>query len=112
MVYNRRAEAKAKTASRMSLLSLTADVGRVLIKNSRSGMSINEDKINRILSSTKNNAALFKSFRAKTGGLKAPKKAGGAQDSGARHREGDQVGEGAERIGGDNIGHRLLSNMG
>ena len=32
--------------------------------------------------------------------------------SGVRHREGEQVGEGAERIGGENIGHKLLSRMG
>ena len=29
-----------------------------------------------------------------------------------RHKEGDLVGEGAERIGMENIGHRLLSKMG
>jgi len=30
----------------------------------------------------------------------------------ARAREGELVGEGAEKIGNDNIGHKLLSMMG
>lgn len=40
------------------------------------------------------------------------KKGPGDRGSSARMRDGETVGEGAERIGNDNIGHQLLSKMG
>lgn len=39
-------------------------------------------------------------------------KGGAGGGAGSRRRDGELVGEGAERIGGDNVGHKLLSMMG
>ncbi|KAK4687093.1 ferric-chelate reductase, partial [Tremellales sp. Uapishka_1] len=84
----------------------------VLIKQSRSGMLINETRVAKLLSG----GAIKSKFNGSGGGgggggAKKKGPPGGAGSS-VRHKDGDQVGEGAERIGQDNVGHRLLSKMG
>ncbi|KAL1410593.1 squalene synthetase-like protein [Vanrija albida] len=86
----------------------------VLIKLVRSGLR-DEDKLERLIAaSSQNGGAFYKALYARKSkdGRKAP---GGAARSGGpstRAREGELVGEGADKIGEDNIGHRLLSKMG
>ncbi len=92
---------------------------RVLLKTPRTGIIVDEVRIDRLLSSSAvSGGGFYKVFRPrpdKSGNGKV-KKAGGGGGGGAgggvRHREGIQVGEGAERIGRGNIGHQLLSRMG
>lgn len=90
---------------------------RVLIKTSGVGVFIDEPKVARLLSaSIVPGGKFYKALHSRHGGGvggKGKKMPGGGGAGGwTRHREGDQVGEGAERIGGDNIGHQLLSRMG
>jgi hypothetical protein len=91
---------------------------RVLIKTSRSGTFIDEPKVARIIAaSSKSGGFFYKSMYAKSGAKgKGEKRAGGgaARQSGSavRAKDGDTVGEGAQRIGTENIGHKLLSMMG
>ena len=81
---------------------------------------INESKIHRLLSASKYpGGGFFKALHSRPGASGKGKKlipgrsgGGGGGGGGVRHREGDQVGDGAERIGGDNVGHKLLSRMG
>lgn len=97
----------------------------VMIKTSRSGIGIDEAKVSRLINASSQTGGLFykafySKFNGKSGGAggfgKGGKKASTGPSRGtgssARAREGDQVGEGAEKIGMDNIGHRLLSKMG
>ncbi|UZJ54551.1 hypothetical protein CBS101457_003871 [Exobasidium rhododendri] len=83
-----------------------------LIKNSRSGLNINMKKINGIVRGSQGSFGTgykgkggdqFKSTkdRASGGGALLPK-----------NQEGASVGFGAERIGEENIGHKLLTMMG
>ncbi|EIW72809.1 hypothetical protein TREMEDRAFT_72886 [Tremella mesenterica DSM 1558] len=86
----------------------------VLIKTSYSGNNIDEHRLARVLqASSHSNGSFYKAFYSK-GKTSSGKKTKGHKDVGSsvRHREGDLVGEGAEKIGMDNIGHRLLSKMG
>jgi hypothetical protein len=88
-----------------------------MIKTSRSGRSIDEFKIERLVSASAfGGGAFYKALyskkskgKGKEAGRKGPP---GDRGNAARPREGELVGEGAEKIGTDNIGHRLLSKMG
>lgn len=85
----------------------------MLIKLARSGLR-DEDKLERLISaSNQNGGAFYKALYARKSkdGRKGPSAAarGGAS---TRAREGELVGEGADKIGEDNIGHQLLSKMG
>jgi len=85
----------------------------ILIKTGRTGQNIDSKKINRIISSSmRSGGAFFKATYSKSGGGTKAKGPRGDPGSSVRHRDGDAVGEGAERIGMENIGHRLLSMMG
>lgn len=86
----------------------------VLIKLSRSGLK-DEIRLQRLLAAArKRGSGAF--FSALGGKKKGDKSLAAAFVRGtgasARAREGELVGEGAEKIGNDNIGHRLLSMMG
>ncbi len=88
----------------------------MLIKTARSGDSIDEVKVQQLVSaSTFSGGKFYKALHSRSGGGgggKVKKAGGSGGGGGVRHREGDQVGEGAERIGGDNVGYKLLSMMG
>ncbi|WVR05912.1 hypothetical protein IAU60_002938 [Kwoniella sp. DSM 27419] len=89
----------------------------VLIKTKRSGLVVDTRKIARLLSaSTKVGGSFYKGLYSGGGGSGNPNKfksrASGGPAASVRHREGDEVGRGAERIGSTNIGHQLLSKMG
>jgi hypothetical protein len=77
---------------------------------------VNEAKVSRIiLSSSKLGGSFYKAMYSKSGGGgggSARRGPPGGPGSAVRHKDGDQVGEGASRIGMENIGHRLLSKMG
>ena len=86
---------------------------RTLIKNKRSGVIINEEKASRLVAASSfNGNAFYKALYARPKAEKEKKKGPGDRGSSARARDGELVGEGAERIREDNIGHRLLSKMG
>lgn len=121
--YGLKSKSRGKGRSRFTwILSLISQRPaerrhRVLIKTSRTGLFIDEDSVQRLISaSTFSGGGFYKAVHTKYAGGGKGKKVkvpgGGRADGGTRHREGDQVGEGAERIGGDNIGHKLLSKMG
>ena len=88
------------------------------MKTSQSGRNVDERRLDKLLHAANFSGGLFyKTLYSKGGKLcKVGKKAktGPSRDAGSsvRHREGDLVGEGADRIGMDNIGHKLLSKMG
>lgn len=91
----------------------------VLIKLARSGMIVDENKRERLLSAaSQNGGAFYKAlYSRKTKGEKPLKIGSGSAARGGapkatRAREGELVGEGAVAIGNDNVGHRLLSMMG
>lgn len=86
----------------------------VLTKTMRTGKNLNEDKIARLVNAAPFSGGLFyKALYAKQKKDKKDSKKGpGDRGSSARMRDGEAVGEGAERIGIDNIGHQLLSRMG
>ncbi|KAL5507239.1 SQS1 [Sanghuangporus vaninii] len=72
-----------------------------IIKTSRSGININERKIQRVLRS------------GGDWGFTRPGHPGGGKGGGApKHREGDEVGKEAPKIGEGNVGFRMLANMG
>ena len=83
------------------------------MKTAQSGHNIDEVKIARIVAAASQPGGKF--FKAiyskyKSGG---PKKRGpGDRGTSARMRDGETVGEGADKIGMENIGHQLLSRMG
>ena len=84
----------------------------VLTKTKRTGQNINTDKISRLVASaTLSGPGFYKALYKKTGDKKA-KGPAGDRGSSARMRDGETVGEGADRIGVENVGHRLLSKMG
>ncbi|WWC86279.1 uncharacterized protein L201_001152 [Kwoniella dendrophila CBS 6074] len=83
----------------------------VLIKNKRSGSNINEVKIDRLLSSSQKVGGDFYKALYSRGSGKTKSKGQSGQPS-IRHKDGDEVGHGADKIGQENIGHRLLSMMG
>nr|XP_018267262.1 uncharacterized protein I303_01247 [Kwoniella dejecticola CBS 10117]OBR89420.1 hypothetical protein I303_01247 [Kwoniella dejecticola CBS 10117] len=86
----------------------------ILTKNKRSGTLVDEIKIDRLLSaSQKVGGSFYKALYTRGGGGKTAKgKGGGDRGTSVRHKEGDMVGHGADKIGQDNIGHKLLSMMG
>lgn len=80
----------------------------------RTGQNINEEKITRLVSAaTFSGGAFYKALHSKPS-RKDREKTKGPSDRGssARMRDGETVGEGASRIGMENIGHQLLSRMG
>ncbi|KAN0065616.1 squalene synthetase-like protein [Thecaphora frezii] len=87
-----------------------------LIKTSRSGLVVDQRKVRRILLG--HAGASFGIEGSMKGGQRyggGGKKSVGATGGGGmapRNREGEEVGWGAEKIGADNIGHRLLAAMG
>lgn len=90
----------------------------MLIKLSRSGLQ-DAAALERLLSVARRNAGAgflapirSKGKFATTGGGSAAAAFVRGTGASARAREGELVGEGAEKIGTDNIGHRLLSMMG
>lgn len=111
--------------SRRPWASSHTDVGSILIKKARSGEAVNHDQIERLIeASTFKGGNFYKSFFGGGGAkLKSKKldksgsksgKSGPARQSmpSLRARDGEQVGGGADKIGMDNVGHRLLSKMG
>ncbi|WVQ62170.1 uncharacterized protein L199_000308 [Kwoniella botswanensis] len=82
----------------------------VLTKNKRSGTLVDEIKIERLLTaSQKVGGSFYKALYTRGGKAKVKGQSSGPS---IRHKEGDMVGHGADKIGQDNIGHRLLSKMG
>lgn len=90
-----------------------------MIKTSRTGLDIDENAISRLLSASQYTGGHF--YKAYYTNGKANKftsgasgKKGGAADRGTstRAKDGELVGGGADRIGQDNVGHKLLSMMG
>ncbi|WWC66293.1 uncharacterized protein I206_100194 [Kwoniella pini CBS 10737] len=86
----------------------------ILTKNKRSGTLIDEIKIERLLSaSQKVGGSFYKALHTRgSSGRTAKPKGGGDRGTSVRHKEGDMVGHGADKIGQENVGHRLLSMMG
>jgi hypothetical protein len=92
-----------------------------LYKTSRSGQNVNHRKIDRLVkASHSTGGAFYKSFfgngnpnkfHKSNKGNSTTAKGNGNMPS-LRARDGDEVGGGAEKIGMDNVGHRLLSKMG
>ncbi|KDN52404.1 hypothetical protein K437DRAFT_232250 [Tilletiaria anomala UBC 951] len=85
----------------------------VLIKLARSGIEVDHRKVLRILSGKATMWGIGTKAAARGKG-KAPKTVGqtGGGAHAPRNREGAEVGLGADKIGADNIGHKLLSMMG
>lgn len=79
-----------------------------IIKTSRSGTFINERKITRILKSG-GNWGFSRPENPGYGGNGGGKGKGSAAP---KHREGDEVGKAAPKIGESNIGFQMLANMG
>lgn len=113
---DKRARAQVhQLASCYNLISKSKGSGNhrfpTLIKNSRSGLQVKQGRVNAILRSV-GGASFGKGSRT---GANAPKDIGRKTKERIplpRNQEGAQVGFGAERIGQDNVGHRLLSAMG
>lgn len=85
-----------------------------LIKTSRSGYNVDQQKIRKVLSG-RSNFKFGSSDNHFSGKGKKEKKTVGATGGGSmapKNREGAQVGFGAEKIGSENVGHKLLSMMG
>jgi hypothetical protein len=98
--------------SRMGAVGSRAD-SSVLTKTLRTGQNVNEEKVTRLVSAATFSGGQF--YKALYTKQKSEKKKGsgpGDRGSSARMREGETVGEGAERIGMENVGHKLLSKMG
>lgn len=79
----------------------------MLIKLARSGLrEDHQKKRDRIIHSSFKGG--FHSHKGPSGKKQPPRGTGAS----VRAREGDLVGEGAEKIGQENVGHKLLSLMG
>lgn len=97
-----------------------ADTPSIFIKTSRTGLHVDEARIDRLLSaSSYSGGHFYKALYSRNGaggGGKGKgdkiKKGPGDRGTSGRAKEGDLVGEGAERIGESNMGHKLLSMMG
>ncbi|BEI93595.1 uncharacterized protein CcaverHIS019_0600540 [Cutaneotrichosporon cavernicola] len=93
-------------------------VGRfpILIKLARSGIDVDVKKRDRLVAAGQfNGGSFYKALYARKKGDKDKgdgKKFARGPGASVRAREGDLVGEGAEKIGQDNVGHQLLSKMG
>lgn len=118
--YNLKSKSKGKGAARFPYVPKASKPdSSVLIKLSRSGLQ-NENKVQALLAaSTASGGAFYKALYSRKkggggGGGGGSAAAGFARGTGGstRAREGELVGEGAEKIGQDNVGHRLLSMMG
>ncbi|KAH9932509.1 uncharacterized protein B0H18DRAFT_985975 [Fomitopsis serialis] len=94
-------------ADAFNLKSQSKGTGRgrytTLIKTSRSGVRINEKKIGRITKTNKDST---------WGAPWQGKGKGKAGQSLAKHREGEEVGKAAPKIGESNVGFRMLAAMG
>lgn len=74
-----------------------------LIRTSRTGWGVKEDKVR----------AVMKRFGGGRGGGRGGGKGGGGKGGQMpRHRDGDEVGKEAPKIGENNIGFKMLSSMG
>lgn len=122
---DKRARAQVhELASAYKLTSKSIGSGKnrfpTLIKNSKSAYGdINERKIRRILSGAGGSFGAIRkggrkgaSSRETDAGWARAKTLAASKVSMPRNQEGADVGFGAERIGEDNVGHRLLSMMG
>ncbi|GAC72858.1 hypothetical protein PANT_7c00305 [Moesziomyces antarcticus T-34] len=110
--YNLQSKSKGKGRDRFP----------TLIKTSRSGLNVDWKKVKRIVRS--NAGATFGNDAGKSDFRDKNKRKGkGAGGGGAgmygvgggtvpKNREGEEVGFGADKIGADNIGHKLLAAMG
>lgn len=108
-------------ASAYSLVSKSRGAGRsrftTLIKNSRSGVNVDTRKVRSILSG-RGEASFGGNSLKKGKSAKGGKSAGGGGGLGKMggsapsNIDGSAVGWGADRIGADNVGHRLLTMMG
>ncbi|PWN29753.1 hypothetical protein BDZ90DRAFT_207813, partial [Jaminaea rosea] len=87
-----------------------------LIKTGRSGVNVDSAKVGRVLRGTADvrlgNGKKGKGKASARGGGGSGGARGGGAISVSRNIEGADVGWGADRIGADNIGHKLLSMMG
>ncbi|SPO24963.1 uncharacterized protein UTRI_01473_B [Ustilago trichophora] len=120
-----RAEVHALAAA-YNLQSKSKGKGRdrfpTLIKTSKSGLNVDYRKVKRIVYSnagaTFGNDAGRSDFKDKGRNKKGGKGGGGGGMYGVgggtvpKNKEGEEVGFGADRIGADNIGHKLLAAMG
>ncbi|KAK8865942.1 hypothetical protein IAR55_001091 [Kwoniella newhampshirensis] len=85
----------------------------VLIKLQRSGTLIDKVRRERLLTAAPQSGGQFyKTLFARGGGGGGKGKGRAPPGPSVRHKDGDLVGEGAEKIGMENIGHKLLSKMG
>lgn len=85
-----------------------------LYKTKRSGADVKEERRERLLTAAPFSGSMFhKTLYAKSshGGAKT-KGRDWASGATAKPREGELVGHGADKIGTDNVGHKLLSKMG
>lgn len=82
-----------------------------LIKNQRSGLNVNVRKVNSILRGASGSFGSGTAYGAATS-VRVKDRASGAGAHVAKNQEGAAVGFGADRIGEDNVGHRLLTMMG
>lgn len=87
-----------------------------MIKTSRTGLVVDEERISRLISASSFSGGQFYKALYSRGGAggtaRGGKKGPGDRGSSTRAKEGDLVGEGAEKIGESNMGHKLLSKMG
>lgn len=85
-----------------------------LYKTKRSGVDVKEEKRERLLTAAPFSGSMFhKTLYTKSshGGVKS-KGRDWSSGATAKPREGELVGYGADKIGIDNVGHKLLSKMG
>ncbi|PWN49938.1 hypothetical protein IE53DRAFT_331173 [Violaceomyces palustris] len=89
-----------------------------LIKTGRSGLVVDERKVRRIVSGKGQvsfGSGTSNPYKEKYAKKSQQNRSVGSTGGGAlapRNREGDEVGRGADKIGADNIGHKLLAMMG
>lgn len=85
----------------------------ILIKLARSGLDVNVKTRDRLVAAGQfNGGSFYKALYARKTKGEGKNKFARGTDASVRAREGDLVGEGAEKIGQDNVGHQLLSKMG
>ncbi|KAF7972549.1 hypothetical protein HWV62_17756 [Athelia sp. TMB] len=94
IAFNLKSQSKGKGSGRYT----------TLIKTTRSGIGIDERKIRRIVGSASARGGSFMSPVFNSGG-----RGGGAVP---RHKEGDEVGKAAPKIGQSNVGFKMLALMG
>ncbi|THG94651.1 hypothetical protein EW026_g6864 [Hermanssonia centrifuga] len=89
IAFNLRSQSKGQGKTRYT----------TLIKTTRSGVGTNEGKVRKIMKSVSPH-------------WEGPTKGGGKAMSLAKHKEGEEVGKAAPKIGETNIGFRMLASMG